>query len=192
MLAERELAAWIRSEILKANAACVLDVGCGFGWLSRFLARGQILVTGLDRSPIRIAIAKRMARRVSYKQQDATEMTFSGEFDIAIVSRVLHSRSQEHRLRIFENARRAVRSGGLLIVVDVSISARETWRSKAIQHWIWFEEFLVGMQDPEHYRNFQHFMNGGGLVRWVEQHGGDGFRKTEFMGGCLTAIAIHA
>lgn len=190
MLNERQLADWVGSEILKSNAKRVLDVGCGIGWLSRALASKQLVVTGVDISPIRIAIAKRMSSTATYRQEDAAQMTFNGEFDAVVMSRVLHLLSQEHRVRIFDNARRAVRIGGLLVVVDVSIPACQTWRSNAIQHWIRFEELLVGMIDREHYRNFQDFMVSGGVLRWVELHGGQTIRRTEFMGGCLLAISL--
>jgi SAM-dependent methyltransferase len=100
----------------------VLDVGCGLGGPSRFLAdRFGCQVTGVDLLPLRVeaatALAQRLgfAGRVEYQVADATSLPFEdGRFDHAWILDVsIHIRDKR---RLFGELARVLRAGGLVVV----------------------------------------------------------------------------
>lgn len=70
---------------LKDNAN-ILELGCGSGRLTRFLAKHCNLVTGLDISSEMIGDAsKKNKENISYVCQDMQRMSFSSKFDTIII-----------------------------------------------------------------------------------------------------------
>jgi SAM-dependent methyltransferase len=87
--------AWYRRLLLAqvpAGAERVLDVGCGAGTLARALARRVPLVEGIDRSPVMIEEARRLAPpNVTLHLADAlTADVPDGAYDAVLSSAVLH------------------------------------------------------------------------------------------------------
>lgn len=75
---------------LKANKSLkVLDVGCGTGRHSIELTKRGYAVTGIDLSETQLKRAREKAANeqlvIDFQQQDARALTFSNEFDIAIM-----------------------------------------------------------------------------------------------------------
>jgi len=54
----------------------ILDVGCGPGWLSEFLARFGYRVTGVDISPAMIEVARERLQRVPYSVDPVTTLDY--------------------------------------------------------------------------------------------------------------------
>ena len=105
--------------------AQVLDVGCGPGWLSEFLARCGYWVTGVDISPDMIEIAR---SRIAALQEigdgieplaefhalPVREMPWSSRFDAAILYDTMHHFDDE--LGTLEVIRRTLVAGGQLFI----------------------------------------------------------------------------
>jgi len=78
---------WIAEQIRRARGplASVLDVGCGAGFLSNYLALDAFAVTGIDASAASIDVATRHdpTRRVRYLVGEAERLPFAdGSFDV--------------------------------------------------------------------------------------------------------------
>jgi len=103
----------------------VLDMGCGTGRmacevLERIGPEGRLL--GLDASPVMVERFRRRCRRfpntsVKLARVDLP-LPYDGEFDKVIFSFVLHELPKDARGRALENARRALRDGGWIVVLD--------------------------------------------------------------------------
>ncbi|MBN2379382.1 class I SAM-dependent methyltransferase [candidate division WOR-3 bacterium] len=96
---ERKLLAGCRSEWFAhvvEGRNCILDVGCGFGFPSFYLARYGHEVSGVDPSPSEIATAKAIARKlgnpanVSFQVVEQSNLPFADDsFDAATLGHSL-------------------------------------------------------------------------------------------------------
>ncbi|PTD26100.1 class I SAM-dependent methyltransferase [Sphingomonas fennica] len=106
--------------LMRQPPAGVLDLGCGGGWTSQFLARRGYRVTGQDISEDMIALANenRALHGLSDAQLrfvcgDYEELGFEAAFDHAIFFDSLHHADDE--LGAIRSAYRALKPGGTLI-----------------------------------------------------------------------------
>jgi ubiquinone/menaquinone biosynthesis C-methylase UbiE len=103
---------------------CVLDVGCGLGGPSRYLAdRFGCTVTGIDVLPARVQAAATLTRivglddRVAYCQGDATRLPFAAhQFEQAWMLDV--SIHIANKAALFGELARVVKPAGLLVLHD--------------------------------------------------------------------------
>jgi SAM-dependent methyltransferase len=86
--ASRYFPVWtvIADRLVTADAARVLDVGCGPGQLASYLSELGIAVTGIDFSPKAIAMARKAAPAASFHVGDVLEARWYGDDYDAIVS----------------------------------------------------------------------------------------------------------
>jgi len=95
----------------------VLDLGCGYGWHSRYAAdQGALSVLGLDLSERMIHEAKRRnaAGSITYRVCGAEEYEYpDGAYDLVISNLVLHY--VEHLEPIFEKVFRTLKPGGTFL-----------------------------------------------------------------------------
>jgi 2-polyprenyl-3-methyl-5-hydroxy-6-metoxy-1,4-benzoquinol methylase len=74
--------------------ATVLDVGCGSGWTSLFLAESGYRVTGVDLVPANIELSAARARRwgleIEFQVADMDELSLGRRYDAALVFDALH------------------------------------------------------------------------------------------------------
>lgn len=104
------------------EGARVLDVGCGPGWTSVFLARMGYLVTGFDLAPDMITLAERRAARegvdaqCTFRVADSEQFDFPPEFDAVLVYDTLHHVQREQA--VLENCFRALEPGGKLVLAE--------------------------------------------------------------------------
>jgi SAM-dependent methyltransferase len=102
--------------------SCV-DLGCGTGetcvWLSKHFKR----VVGVDYAPGMIELARRRnIKKCNFHLADSSKLDFrEGSFDVAVFFNVIHHiESKEKLFRAISEARRIVKKGGLVAVVDMN------------------------------------------------------------------------
>ena len=108
--------------------AKILDVGCGSGWLSEYLARLGYQVTGVDISPDLVEIAgERLSRLQSHSSDseplkckfiahDIESEPMEAEFDVAICYDSLHHFEDERA--VLRNVAAMLPFGGLFFVLE--------------------------------------------------------------------------
>ncbi len=104
------------------EGARVLDVGCGPGWTSAFLARMGYQVAGFDLAPDMITLAARRARRESVAANarffvaDSEQFALAPVFDAVVVYDTLHHTRTERA--VLENCYRALKPGGRIVIAE--------------------------------------------------------------------------
>lgn len=96
----------------------ILDVCCGTGLLSRYLAKLSNRVVGVDISPKMIEKAKRAVKKlpIDFVVMDATSLDFPDDsFDLVTISRGLHAMPKETRDNAVKEAHRVASSHALFI-----------------------------------------------------------------------------
>jgi len=104
--------------LLPDPPARLLDLGCGTGWTSAFLARRGYRVTGQDIAPDMIRYAERNRARyeasdLEFVVSDYESLNFAEPFDCAVFYDALHHAVDERAA--LESVYRALRPGGVLI-----------------------------------------------------------------------------
>ena len=106
--------------------AQVLDVGCGPGWLSEFLARCGYWVTGIDISPDMTDIARERVEAIAgpvgegldpvaeFHAMPVRELPWTSRFDAAVLYDTMHHFDDE--LQTLEAIRRTLVPGGQLYI----------------------------------------------------------------------------
>ena len=97
--------------------AAILDVGCGHGYLLRFLTkRGYTKVTGLDISPEQVALARQIHPDVV--QANALEFleAHKDEFELIIALDVIEHHTKEEIICFLDVCYRALHSSGRLVL----------------------------------------------------------------------------
>jgi ubiquinone/menaquinone biosynthesis C-methylase UbiE len=115
----------IGSRMKLAPDSHVLDIGSGLGGAARTISETHgCRVTGVDLTPAFCEAAAELsgwvglADRVAFRQGDATDLPFAeGEFDAAMTIHAAMNIPAKDRL--YREARRVVKSGGVFIVYDV-------------------------------------------------------------------------
>jgi tocopherol O-methyltransferase len=104
-----------------ASGACILDVGCGFGASSIYLARNyKAETTGITISPIQVEMASKAASaaevNAKFLLMDAQAMNFNRSFDVVwSVESISHYQNME---AFFASAAGLLKPGGTLAVID--------------------------------------------------------------------------
>ena len=108
--------------------ATVLEVGCGTGQMSLFLASGDRLVVGADLTRASLLLAAEAARRFRVERVRFVEMDLRrpalrpGAFDVAYCSGVLHHTPDPEAS--FRAVARLVRPGGFIVIGVYNAYAR--------------------------------------------------------------------
>lgn len=115
--------------LLPPAPARVLDLGCGTGWTSTFLARSGYEVVGLDISADMVAAAEAERARLGldnlrFVAGDYEAAGFDSEFDAALFFDSLHHAEDEvAALRV---AFKALRPGGVCVTSEPGVGHAET------------------------------------------------------------------
>ncbi len=118
---------FIEQEINYNKKARILDIGCGTGRHSRELAKRGYSVTGVDLSESQLNRAKELAEKeklkIDFQIQDARALTFSNEFDLAIMiceGAFPLMETDEMNYQILKSATKALKENGKLIFTTLN------------------------------------------------------------------------
>jgi SAM-dependent methyltransferase len=103
--------------VTPADAARVLDAGCGAGRMSRYLADRGCGVEGVDLSPRMVAMARRDHPDLGFVVGSLTDLPYAdGQFaGVMLWYSIIHT-PPAGQARIFAEAARVLRPGGLVLV----------------------------------------------------------------------------
>lgn len=91
----------IKKDITSTSGKKALDIGCGTGFNSIFLAQQGFDVTGLDFVPKAVEIAQKKATKQNinahFMQADVLKWKTSDKFDLVLDSGCLHTMNEENR-----------------------------------------------------------------------------------------------
>ncbi len=133
----RSWAAWARALGLLLPRVRVADLGCGEGRLAAEAAAWAASVTGVDRSPARIARARELAsrrglRNVKFLEGPLEKLPLRDQaYDVALLAQVLHAVPDP--ARVLAEARRILKPGGRLLVLELK-PHKETWVRERLGH----------------------------------------------------------
>jgi SAM-dependent methyltransferase len=140
------------AEPLPPGAA--LDLGCGAGGDTFWLGRHGWQVTAVDISSTAVERVRVRARelgvdnRVTGEQHDLARSFPAGDFDL-VSAQYLHTPFPFPRSRVLRSAARALRPGGLLLVVDHGSTAPWSWNQDPDTHYPTPREIAAGLDlDP--------------------------------------------
>ncbi|MCE7735574.1 MAG: class I SAM-dependent methyltransferase, partial [Candidatus Heimdallarchaeota archaeon] len=116
----------------------VLDVGCGTGQNSLFLANKGYTVTGIDKSDKSVNIVKERAQQrklnVEIVNYDIFELkNYPKSFDTIIDSSIFHMFSDEKRIQYEKNIRSVIKEGGTYHMLVFSDKETENYGPRRIK-----------------------------------------------------------
>lgn len=107
------------------NALC-LDLGCNIGrWTPVFKSYG-LRYEGLDPSLTALKIAREYFPDETYYHLNAKEMKFAEKYDLVFTNAVLQHIARPNQQIIFGNIFRALKSGGHLVIQEMSTKESQT------------------------------------------------------------------
>jgi demethylmenaquinone methyltransferase/2-methoxy-6-polyprenyl-1,4-benzoquinol methylase len=147
----------------------VLDIGCGTGAYLEHYQRAGCNVSGIDQSPSMLQVARnRLGESADLYMGDASNMPYQDkEFDLIVMSTVLHEMPRAVRSAVINEAKRTLKEDGRILLIDFHpgpIRALKGWLHKII---ITFVEFAAG---GEHFRNYRDFIANKGLPAIASAH----------------------
>ena len=121
------------------------DLGCGTGRLTEALAPFVAGVIAVDDSSAMLAAARRRLKsldQVSLRQGELESLPIDdAELDAAVLCLVLHYLAEP--VAALREARRSLREGGRLLVVDMVPHEREEYRTQMGHQWLGFSRELM-------------------------------------------------
>jgi 2-polyprenyl-3-methyl-5-hydroxy-6-metoxy-1,4-benzoquinol methylase len=115
--------AYALEQLAVARDAEVLDLGCGEGWTSVFLAESGYRPTGVDLAPARIKMAVGRAARwgvaADFEVGDMETLALGREFDVVLVYDALHH--CERQAAVIATVARHLRRGGWVLFGEPSL-----------------------------------------------------------------------
>jgi 2-polyprenyl-3-methyl-5-hydroxy-6-metoxy-1,4-benzoquinol methylase len=118
---------FIEEEIARDKSLKIIDIGCGTGRHAIELTKRGYPVTGVDLSENQINRAREKAQEagvaIDFQTQDARNLPFEGEFDLAIMlceGGFSLMETDEMNFEILKNATKALRSKGKLIFTTLN------------------------------------------------------------------------
>jgi len=103
----------------------ILEMCCGRGETTRVIAEvvgSRSKVDAIDTWPEAIEIARRQSRLpyIEFLVRDASDTGFrSGTFDIVVIPHALHNMERDRWMTVLREARRVLREGGSVAIVEV-------------------------------------------------------------------------
>ena len=109
-----------------------MELGCGTGQVTVALVRAGAAVTAVDALPDMLVRAKQRAPQSTFIQGDLGEIDLPAGFDRVVLSFVLHNFDTAGRVAVLALARRHLRNGGSVGILDWALPAgalrQRAWR----------------------------------------------------------------
>ena len=143
----RSWAAWSRALGTLLPPLEVADLGCGEGYLTIEAARWAKRVIAIDQSAEVLGRARELARRrrvknITWKRGSLERLPLArASADIALLSQALHHATDPRRA--LAEARRILRPGGRLLVLDLRAHDQEWVRAKLGDRWLGFDDAML-------------------------------------------------
>ena len=179
----------VRSGIIRSIGKTnkIIDIACGTGSLALSIARAADQVTGIDLDRKLISYAsgrankKGLRNRVQFIVRDAASLSCydDGEFDISVTSMSVHQFEPELAVNVLREMRRIASK---VIIADY-ICPMQAGFSRALAYGI--ERMARG----DHYRNFNGYMNRGGL-RYFTGMAGLSIKSIEVRGNGVFVVVV--
>lgn len=120
----------------------VLDICCGSGQATRYLAECSDRVTGLDASPLSIRRAQQNVPKATFIEGWAEAMPLeANQFDVVHTSAAMHEMQPDQRRAIFEEVLRVLKPGGTLALMDFHAPTNPVfWPGLALFLWLFETE----------------------------------------------------
>ncbi len=119
----------------------VLDLCCGPGGATRYLAMTGARVSGLDASRTSLAYAKRQIPKATFIYGRAEALPFADDqFDLVHTSLAMHEMLNAQRQAIFAEVRRVLKPGGILAILDFHRPNFWLWPPLALFLWVFETE----------------------------------------------------
>lgn len=143
----------------------ILDICCGTGNQLKYLKkRGFQRMEGIDISLSMLNQAGKGDTAVNCSAGDASAMPFNGDqFDLGIISFALHEKPKEIARTIIEEAKRVIKPGGSLMIVDYAL---DNTVHPLIRMMVNIIERMAG---KEHFRFFRKYVGYGGMDRLLDK-----------------------
>ncbi len=173
--------------LLASGPGRVLDICCGTGRQLIMLERLGFEAAGVDSSPSMLAVARRKSPAgIAYFRGDAAGLPFAdASFDAAVISLALHEQQPEARQAVFGEARRVVKPGGSLLLIDYLPQGR----SKAARS-LRVSSLVERLAGGEHFRNYREFLAGGGLLGFLAGQGAAGEILNIYLGEAVALVRV--
>lgn len=165
----------------------ILDICCGTGGATFVIAEragdGSTII-GADLSAGQVRVARKTNRfpNISFVVSDASNAAFSeGEFDRVMIPHAIHEMPRPARLAVLAEARRVLREGGTLIILDMDSPPGLSMR--LLIGFFWFYWLPFNFETPTRRDMLRH-----GLIEEVKEAGLRGVVKSSFYGGAFQVV----
>jgi len=118
---------FIEQEAGRDKSLKIIDIGCGTGRHAIELTKRGYMVTGIDLSESQLAGAREKAKeagvKIDFQKQDARNLSFDGEFDLAIMlceGGFSLMETDEMNFEILKSATKALKSKGKFIFTTLN------------------------------------------------------------------------
>ncbi len=151
----RKIRKEVAQTVLRTGGRRIIDMCCGTGnQLAYLQSMGLRDIVGIDISDNMLNQAKRNGLGGVCRKMDASATIFNdNSFDAAVMSFVLHETHAHTARGILDEAKRIVKPGGTIIIVDYSFDEHTHPLGRFATQTV--ERFVGG----DHYRNFRHFIS---------------------------------
>jgi len=174
----------IAQEVFALNPQNIIDMCCGTADQIKYLTNIPTAnIIGIDISENMLAIAnKKFSKNICIKGNAANTNFEDNQFDLAILSFILHETSKDIAENIVKEAKRVVKSKGKIILTDYVFDRKTFPFGKICVSTV---EFLIG---GSHFKNFKTYIKNNLLMRYTS--GLEGVSEQKFIFGAVRVFTF--